>query len=1283
MADDPDAPQQIETQADFGRHLTVLKEHAGLRVREVGRLSGIPVSTVGDYFSGRHLPTDRQQLIRILQACGEADPARIAQWEAALQRVRRLPGRRTGTPYRGLARFETEDARWFFGREDVTQQLVSLAAESSALPLMLVGPSGAGKSSVLRAGVVPRLSELALVAPGIAGPVTVLEPTATPVADLKARIAGLAGPDDSDADSDDGGGGRPTVIVDQFEAVFTRCPDEAQRREFITQVCELAGTALVILALRADFYDHAIRYPGLASALQSRQVVLGPMTAEQVRSAIIEPARLARVTVEEGLVGLLLADLAPRDAGVNAAGDTGPAAAYEPGALPLLSHAMLATWSRSHGGALAVADYVASGRIRDALTQTAERGYDSLSADQQRLARRLFLRLVHVADDLPPSRATVELSELRDWGGADTRARADADRVLATFVDERMITVGAGTAQITHDALLTAWPRLRSWIEGGTEGLRTRRRITEGARAWADAGRESAALWRGSQLAVARDWAADEDNRASLPALAAEFVAASIAEHTAMRRAERRRTRRLRGVVAVLTVLVLGVAGLSVYAFRQRQAAADATDAAVAASRSANSREAAIEAGQVRAQDPSVAAQLSVAAYGIAHTPQATASLLESTGAPSAARIIDSSGIVQCVTVSPDRRLLAAAGADGTLRLWNVAVPGHPSPVATLVRADGQDPLYTAAFSPGGTVLAAAGAGQVVRLWNVSDPARPVPLGRPLTGPASTVYSVAFSPDGKTLAAASADKTVRLWDVSNPARAVPLGQPLTGPGGYVESVAFSPDGKTLAAASADKTVWLWDVTDPTQPLPYSGMPLTGPAAMTTAVAFSPDGHTLAAGSQDDKVWLWTLGAGTATPDGTLTGATNWVNTVAFSPDGTSVAAGTSDAGVLVWNRASHALTATLPGPQPVTSVSWDGTGRIASGDADGTVTLWTLPSPVLAAADKTTAVAYSPDGRTLAVGGQDVELWNPASREPDATRSLPAGTIVNGLAFSPDGHLIAAAYSDRTVRLLDARTLKPLGAPFAVTASGNAETVAFSPDGHTLATGGDDGTVRLWSVTDPARPRPLSSVHDSGLSYVYTVEFAPDGKTLAAASTDNLTRLWGVTDPAHPVQLGKPLGGFASYAIGLAFTRDSRLLAVGSADKTIRLWNVADPAHPVQVGTPLTGPAGYVWALAFSPDDATLAAGVTDGTVWLWRVTSPASPALIATLTGPAGHVYSVGFAPSGGQLAASSDDGTVHLWNVSPAAARAQVCANLGQPLTRAEWSVYVPGVPYRAPCS
>ena len=1284
MPDDPAAPdpERIATQADFGRELTALRERAGLKIREVSKAAKVPVSTAGDYFSGRHLPTDRQQLLRILEVCGENDAGRIAQWEMALTRARRPPGRRTNNPYRGLARFEPEDARWFFGREDVTELLVTMAAESSPVPLMLVGPSGAGKSSLLRAGVLPRLVALAQAAPGIAGPVTVFEPTASPLEDLKAHLAKLAELAAAAAD------GRPAVIVDQFEAVFTLCEDEGQRRDFVSELCELARSTLVILALRADFYDHAIRYPGLAAASQSRQVVLGPMTAGQVHRAIAEPARLARVNVEDGLVGLLLADLAPQDA--RDARDAGEA--YEPGALPLLSHAMMATWEHSRGGTLAIADYLASGGIKDALTQTAERAYASLSAPQQLLARRLFLRLVHVADDLPASRATVELGELREWGG---RTDGDAERLLATFVGERMITVDAGTAQITHDALLTAWPRLRSWIDSGMEGLRTRRRITQGARSWEDAGRESAALWRGSQLAIAREWAADEDNRSALPALAAEFVDASIAEQGVRRRAERRRARRLQATIAMLTALAVVVAGLVIYVFQQRRAVTTAQHLTSAG-------EAALEADQVRGQDPPLAAQLSVSAYGLVHTQFTTASLLESSGTPSAARILDSTGIVQWAALSPDHRLLAAAGADGTLRLWNVAAPGHPSLVGTVVKGDLNHPLYVAAFSPDGTVLAAAGAGQVVRLWDVSDPARPRPLGT-LTGPAYTIYSIAFSPDGSTLAAGSADDKVWLWDVSDLGSAVGAGRPgraltgraLTGPKAYVESVAFSPDGKTLAAGTAAGKVWLWSVANPSRPAVLPGMPLTGPAMEVSGVTFSPDGRLLAASSQDKKVWLWRVGGASAggggaggggagggvVADGTLSGATSWVDTVAFSPDGTSLAAGTSDASVLVWNMATRALTATLPDTQPVTSVSWDGPGRIVSSVADGTVLLWTLPTPVLATANAPSSVAYSPDGKTLAVGGLNVQTWDAASRELIATHPLATGTFVNALAYSPDGRVLAVAYSDGTTGLLAAKTLAPLAAPFRVTALGNAETVAFSADGKTLATGSDDGTVRLWSVADPARPRPLSSVADSH-TYVYTVVFAPDGKTLAAASVDNYTRLWDVANPAHPVELGKPLGGFASYAIGLAFSPNGALLAIGSADRTVRLWNVTRPARPVLAGAPLTGPSGYIWALAFSPDGRTLAGGVTDGSVWLWNLSSPGSPSLIATLTGPAGHVYSVAFAPAGGELAASSDDGTVHLWDTDPATAQAAICADLGQPLTAGEWSAYVPGVPYHSPC-
>jgi WD40 repeat protein len=460
------------------------------------------------------------------------------------------------------------------------------------------------------------------------------------------------------------------------------------------------------------------------------------------------------------------------------------------------------------------------------------------------------------------------------------------------------------------------------------------------------------------------------------------------------------------------------------------------------------------------------------------------------------------------------------------------------------------------------------------------------------------------------------------------------------------------------------------------------MPLTGPAALVSGVTFSPDGHTLAASSEDNKVWLWKVSdSGTAVHDGTLTTAANWVNTIAFSPDGTQLAAGTSEARLLVWSMATRARVATTPYPKPVTTVTWDGSGRVAAADADGTASIWTLPSPVLLTGNESASVAYSPDGTTVAVGGTSIELWKTASRSLISTYPLPGGTYINGMAFSPAGNVLAAAYGDGMAQLLNARTLTPLSAPFLVTARGAAESVAYSPDGKTIVTGADDGSVRTWSVTDPAHPRQLADVPDSGDS-VYTVAYAPDGKTVAAASINDLTRLWNVANPASPVPDGKPLAGLHSYAIGLAFNPGSGLLGVGSADGTVRLWNVSDPARATPVGAPLTGPTGYVWSTAFSPDGHTLAAGSTDGTVWLWNVTDPARSSLIATLAGPADHVYSVAFSPSGNQLAASSYEGTVHLWDTSPAASLAAVCGNLGQPITAADWASLVPGVPYHVPC-
>lgn len=589
------APGRITTQQEFGEQLTRIRQHAGRTVRDVAKATGIPASTAGDYFAGRHLPPASQHnlLPRVLAACGETDPGQLAVWSSALARVRRGPGRpATAAPYRGLASFQPEDAGWFFGRADLTNRLVIAAAPDGGppgVPLVVVGPSGSGKSSVLRAGLIPAL------VPGPRRQLALFTPGAAPLAELASQLAALASQGTALADQGAAApgqpsgsapieaalradpaaaaqllgpagpaGDRPIIVLDQLEEVFTAGADEAEQGCFITAVCALSGPAVVAITLRADFYHHALRHPGLARALQERQIVVGPMTRAEVAAAIVEPARLARLGVADGLVELLLRDLSPHAASPATAG-----LAHEAGALPLLSHALLTTWARRQGSQLTVAGYQASGGIQHAIAHSADEVYGALDPAGQDVARQLFLRLVRVADDEPETRSAVRLGELHDWAGAG----ASTGGVLARFVAARLITVDSGTARISHDALLTAWPQLRGWIDANRDGLRTRRRIDDAALAWDEADRDPAALLRGGQLTVASDWAADPVNATGLTSLTQEFLAAARAAEEQQHDIERRHTRLLRRLVAALTVLVMLTVGLAGYAFQQREAA--------------------------------------------------------------------------------------------------------------------------------------------------------------------------------------------------------------------------------------------------------------------------------------------------------------------------------------------------------------------------------------------------------------------------------------------------------------------------------------------------------------------------------------------------------------------------------------------------------------------------------------------------------------------------------------------------------------------------------------
>ncbi|HSZ30685.1 MAG TPA: WD40 repeat domain-containing protein, partial [Pseudonocardiaceae bacterium] len=751
-------------------------------------------------------------------------------------------------PYPGLASFERTQARWFFGRDQLTAKLITRldARLRTGGVQVVVAPSGAGKSSLLRAGLLPKLEDGAL--PGSRRwPTIVFTPTAHPLAALATQIAALTGADPATltgqlaADSrrcvevlrghlgHQDGETHVVVIVDQFEELFTLCADERQRRTFIDSLTQLAsprsGTdadahplGLVVVAVRADFYAPCANDPDLRAALEDNPLVVGPMSDTELREAILYPAREVGLDVEPGLVELLLRDLA-------GTADTSGVTSYEAGRLPLLAHALRATWQQRHGHTLTVEGYRSTGGIHDAVATTAESVFTGLDPAGQHAARTLFLRLIKIGDGTEDTRRRVAHTDL--LRGLDP---GSALLVVDAFTQGRLLTQDQDTTEITHEALLRAWPRLRQWIDTDRAGNLIRQELEEATALWTRDHRDTAALYRGSRLDAARAWATSTSREADLSPTAFEFLTASTHQ-------ERRATRLRRAALVVLSVLALLVSGAAALAFQQRATAQSERDTAIFNQITA-------QADRLRSTDVSLAAQLDLTAYRMQpKNPDLYTALLTTGNTALSTPLTGHTDWVNSVAFSPDGHTLASGSSDQTVRLWNVTDPAHPTPLSQPLTGH-TNAVRAVAFTPDGRILASGSSDGTVRLWNVSHPAHPTPVGQPLTGHTNPVTSVAFSPDGRTLASGSSDQTVRLWTVSDPAHLTPLGQPLHGHTDSVNAVAFSSDGHTLASGSWDQTVRLWNVSDPTHPTSL-GQPLTGHTNPVTSVAFSPDGRTLA------------------------------------------------------------------------------------------------------------------------------------------------------------------------------------------------------------------------------------------------------------------------------------------------------------------------------------------------------------------------------------------------------------------------------------------------------
>jgi WD40 repeat protein len=1184
----------------------------------------------------------------------------------------------TAGPYQGLAAYGPEQSALFFGREDLTRWLTMRARQAFGPgdPLIVTGSPGCGKSSVLRAGVLPALRK------EMAGEYVVLVPGADPLTALARELARLGRLDPvrlrAIIESDSGGvrralpdvPGRLLVLVDQFEELFTACESEQVRRRFVAALVELAKSAAVVIAVRADYFGRCAAYPGLLESMRRPEIVV-PMSESGLRSAIEEPAARSGLSLEAGLTDLILADVRAGEEALERSG----------GVLPLLSQALLATWQRRmDDDVLAVADYQAAGGVARALAMSAEESLRRLGAESEQIAQELLTGLVRVDERGEASRRRVPLAELLPATPSIAR------QVLGEFVRARLVTVADDVAELTHEALITAWPRLASWIGADRAGLLVRRRLTEDAEAWQQQGQPSSYLYADARLAAAQTAVGKATGDQATAGQSAGRAGTSTEREflRASARRQRRRSLIARGAIAALTVLFLVAAAGGVVALLQSRAAGQRATEAAAQRDQALSRQ--IAAAANSAPDTSLGAQLALSAYRLSATPEARGALLGSLTRPIGARMLGHTAPVESVAYRSDGRVVASASADATARLWNVADPLRPKALGV---AKGHTKALTAAtFNATGKVLATGSADETARLWNVSDTAKPKSLAT-LKGHTDRVTSVAFSPKGDLVATASADKSVRLWNAIDPAK--PKQVSVVQQSTALTKVAFSPDGRIIAITSTGGTLTLLDVLAPAQP--SSLAVLTSQEGALRSVAFAPNGRYLATAAATGAVQLWDITA--AKLAGTARGHQAQADDVVFSPDGDFLASASADATVGLWDvedPRDARLTATLTGfPDGVTGVAFSPNGQnLATSAADGTARLWNVANPARVAprarltghTARVNGLAITKNGRTLATASDDktVKLWDltdPAVTTPLSTLSGHTGLVL-AASFSPDGRRLATASLDGTVRLWDLAepaTPKLLGTLTGHT--GGVRSVVYSPDGRMVATTGRDGKAALWNVAAPAAPKRVSAL-DGVDERIGPVAFSPDGRVLATGSGSASVRLWDVSKTAKP----RRLADFTAHAGGvldLRFSKDGKTLATAATDGTARLWDVAKPERPQRLAV-LQGHASDVTGVAFNADGTTLATGSQDTTIRIWNVSDRAKPVLWAVLAGQS-PVGDLEFSADGSVLAGTSGL-AAQLWGVNVEQASANVCEASGTAITQAEWAQYVPGRPYKAPC-
>jgi uncharacterized delta-60 repeat protein len=1290
---------------EFGWVLDEIKETlAEIQKRQVEQLT-----TQREQLDLQREQLAKTNLLLKMQRERKAKPAPAAPGPEAED----LPPADIPCPYKGLASFQPEDAEYFFGREELTAQLLARLAGTTFLGV--IGPSGSGKSSLVRAGVVPALWNGEI--PGSAEwKVLILRPGPSPLEEIAVRVALQSGISAASLRTDlrrdvdalrlaiqqylvsQPEDAKFVLVVDQFEELFTQCENESERDQFIAALVNAAqsaaGRMMVILTLRADFYGHCAAYPDLAGLLSANQVLVGAMSRDELRRAITLPAKQAGLALESGLVELVLQD-----------------AQGEAGALPMVSHALMETWKRRSGHWLKVDAYQAFGGVRQAITSTAEEVYLAFNESERGQVRDIFLRLTRLDADAGgdgwDARCRATLSDLLP-AGADP---AQTERILDRLADARLVVKDLGRdsepeVEVAHEALIRHWERLRAWLDEDREALRLREGISDDARRWEATERDESLLnHRGGRLEDALRLA--ENPAYALSERERAYLAACAELRNRQKRERERRVRWTVGASLAAAVIFLLLAGFGLV--QRNEATMRANEAATAQANAEEQAQLAITA-QTKAEEQATIAR----ARELASQSQVLSlddqnlmrlvGLLAVESAQQGAKLqadqalrrylalaalpvtrMEHGGDVWSIDFSPDGNYVVSGSHDKTVRIWETTTGRE------VARMNHDDRVTSVAFSPDGLYVVSGSEDKTARVWDADTGLEVSRMNFD-----NRVASVTFRSDGRFVLSGSNDGTARVWEVETGREVARISHD-----DDVMSVAFSPDGRYVVSGSLDNSARVWEST--------TGREVTRMShdGSIYAVAFSPDGQYVVSGSGDNTARVWEFPSGREVARTTHNFA---VRAVAFSPDGRYVVSGSDDGKAQVWEAETGREIARIKHLGEIWSVAFSPDGRyVVSGGGDGKARVWESDTgrdvTRMDHGERVLFIAFSPDGRYVASSNLDglVLIWKSVSRNVFAIMSHD--NTIRSIAFSPDGRHVVSGSDDGKAQVWEAMTGRELAR---LNHDGSVESVAFSLDGRYVVSGSRDNTARVWET---ATGREITRMEHDG--WVKSVAFSPDGKYVVSGSSDGTARVW---EASTGVEVAHMTHDDRVYAV--AFSPDGKYVVSGSDDNTARVWEAATGREVARMT--------HDWAVesvAFSPDERYVVSGSSDGTVRVWEAKTGREIGKMSHDQSLANNIVSVAFSSDGRYVLSGSWDKTIRVWNVDTGQETARMnsddsvysvafspnghyvlsggrngkarfwrwqlndlideaCRRLPRNFTRAEWAQYFPDEPYRATC-